>query len=67
MFKGNWSQILTEIKNMDESVCCTYLIAKWIETTHPEKQYALLVKKAFSWIKKIAKLEELSHLDKYLA
>jgi hypothetical protein len=52
---------------MDESVCCTYLIAKWIETTHPEKQYALLVKKAFSWIKKIAKLEELSHLDKYLA
>jgi hypothetical protein len=50
---------------MDPSICCTYLIAKWIEKNHPEKQYTLLVKKAFSWIKKTAKLEKISHLDRF--
>lgn len=30
----------------------TYLVAKWIEKHHPSKQYSLLVKKAFNYIKK---------------
>jgi hypothetical protein len=30
----------------------TYLVAKWIEKNHPQKQYSLLVKKALNFVKK---------------
>lgn len=48
-------------------IAITYLVAKWIEKNHPEKQYALIVKKALSFIKKVKKLEELAFFDKFLA
>jgi hypothetical protein len=46
----------------------TYLIAKWIEKHYPQKQYSLIVKKAFSYTKKEGyKFEEYSLLyDKYI-
>jgi hypothetical protein len=30
----------------------TFLVAKWIEKHHPQKQYSLLVKKAFNYVRK---------------
>jgi hypothetical protein len=30
----------------------TYLVAKWIEKNHPQKQYSLLIKKALNFVKK---------------
>jgi hypothetical protein len=30
----------------------TYLIAKWIEKHHPEKQYSLVVKKGLNFARK---------------
>ena len=33
-------------------VLITYIIAKWIEIHHPEKQYSLVVKKGFNFVKK---------------
>ena len=30
----------------------TYLVVKWIEKNHPQKQYHLLIKKTLSFVKK---------------
>lgn len=41
----------------------TYLICKWIERHYPEKQYSLVVKKGYNFIKKQGQnLEVLSKL-----
>ena len=41
-------------------VVITYLIAKWIEKNHPEKQYSLVVKKGLNFAKKCGNLDKLS-------
>lgn len=57
------------IKQFSKPIVMTYLIATWIQLNHPDKQYALLVKKAFSWCKKASEekgidSEKLKVLDK---
>lgn len=37
----------------DLTAVITYLIAKWIEKNHPEKQFSLVVKKGFNYVKKV--------------
>ena len=41
--------LLNEIKY---EIVITYMIAKWLETNHPDKEYILLIKKAMNWVKK---------------
>jgi hypothetical protein len=52
-----------EAHKIATAIIISYAVAKWIEKHHPEKQYALIVKKSFSFIKKSLKLEELQFLD----
>lgn len=35
----------------------TYLVAKWIEKHHPEKQYSLVIKKGLNFVRQ--------HVDNY--
>jgi hypothetical protein len=63
-FEGNWDNIdiiqsilgeesTDQIEAMgDKSAVITFLILKWIEKHHPQKEYALIVKKASNWLKK---------------
>lgn len=39
-------------KEPNVTVIITYLIAKWIEKHHPEKQYSLVAKKGLNFAKK---------------
>ena len=58
---------LALMKDIKAEIIITFLVSEWIQKYHPEKQYALLVKKAKSWLKKAleevmleeGKLEEL--------
>jgi hypothetical protein len=43
------------------------LVGKWIEKNYKQKEYALIIKKIFSFVKKTNKLEDLLFLDKYVA
>lgn len=40
------------MKHIKPEVVITYLVINWIKKYHPEKQYALIVKKGQSWFKK---------------
>ena len=40
------------MKQVRVEIVITYLMMSWMKKYHPEKQYALLVKKAQSWLKK---------------
>ena len=52
-----------EGKKISAALIISYVVAKWIEKHNPEKQYALIIKKAYSFIKKSLKMEELQFLD----
>jgi len=39
-------------KDLKVIAVITYLVAKWIEKYYPQKQYALVLKKAFNYVKK---------------
>lgn len=50
---------LTQSKNIAVVIAITFFVAKWIEKNHPGKQYSLIIKKAYGFIKKTVKLEDL--------
>ena len=58
LFPEDFMSILAEgeSKKISTAAIISYAVAKWIEKHHPEKQYALIIKKAFSFIKKTHKL-----------
>lgn len=58
LFPEDFITILAEGENkkISAAVIISYAVAKWIEKYHPEKQYALIIKKAYSFIKKTHKL-----------
>ena len=56
---------------INTEIVITYLVTLWIQKYHTQKQYALLVKKAQSWLKKAMKdamIEEgkLEQLNAYI-
>jgi hypothetical protein len=65
LYHKDFKMILAEgeAKNIMVAVIISYVVAKWIETHHPEKRYCLIIKKAYSFIKKTHKLSELQFLD----
>ena len=36
----------------EKSVAVTLLVVKWLEKNNSQKEYTLIIKKAFSWLKK---------------
>jgi len=46
----------------DVAAVITFLIVKWIEKHHPQKEYALIVKKANNWLKKQVNSQNYSSL-----
>jgi hypothetical protein len=57
----------SKAENIAITIAITYAVTKWIEKNYPQKQYGLIIKKAFSFIKKTLKLENLAVLDKHFA
>ena len=48
----NVEKVMEVMKHIKPEIVITYLIINWIQKHHPEKQYALIVKKGRSWLKK---------------
>jgi hypothetical protein len=58
LYRKDFKIILAEgeAKNILVAVIILYVVAKLIEAHHPEKKYSLIIKKAYSFIKKTQKL-----------
>ncbi len=56
----------TQARNVPITVVVSYVVAKWIEIHHPQKQYALIAKKAMSYAKKSIELDKVQFLDEIL-
>jgi hypothetical protein len=54
LFPDIYDRIIEEslARNIPITVVVSYLVAKWIEIYHPQKQYVLIAKKAMSFVKK---------------
>jgi len=47
------AEVEEKVKNGEYVIAVlTYLVAKWIEKNHPQKQFSLLIKKALNYVKK---------------
>ena len=42
-------------KQIKQNIVITKLVILWMQKHHPEKQYALIIKKAISWLNKSIK------------
>ncbi len=53
---GSKPKEVTELcKQINQIIIITKLVILWMQKHHPEKQYALIIKKATSWLNKSIK------------
>ena len=68
---NNPEKVQDIMNTINPDIVVTFLVTLWIQKYHTQKQYALLVKKAQSWLKKVMKeamIEEnkLEELNAYI-
>jgi hypothetical protein len=68
LFPNIYDKIIQEsqARNVPITVSVSYLVAKWIEIYHPQKQYVLIAKKAMGFVKKSIELDKVQFLDEII-